>query len=442
MKALYTKTTVVGKLWEQFSQYFSEQTNPTARHLFELVLSVLALNGYQSVCFNYEHFITEMSKSCLNSYYYALNESSIDLTDWMNALVKAALSIVPTEYSQQPIVLAIDDTLIEKSGKSFENCRRLFDHTNKNGTSYINGHCFVSLLMNVPVIVDKQKKYLPVPVAYRMWDKSQSKLELAAELVKNAMKLLKNRPVILCCDSWYPKGAVNRLVDEYNNLTLICNARIDTALYALPEPTGKRGRPRVRGEKLTLQNFELTEVSDTDYCVGARAVKTELFGHRTVYAVVTKTQQSDRYRLFLCSKTPAELNFDTDFLHDASASAYLKANPDFLPLAVYSLRWNIETAYYEQKTFWSLGCYMLESKTGIERLVNLLSLIYSAIKLLPFQSRDFFALMGLSPQESRFQLGKLIQRQMFLSAFDPHAQNGLNSFEASFLACFATAIPL
>ena len=416
MKALYTKTTIVDKLWEQFSQYFSEQTKPTARHLFELVLSVLALNGYQSVSFNHEHFITEISRSCLNSYYYALNESNIDLLGWMKNLTKAALSIVPRECSQLPIVLAIDDTLIEKAGTAFENCERLYDHTNRNGSHYIKGHCFVSLLMNVPVIADKQKKYLSIPVAYRMWDDSQSKLDMAAELVKSAMELLENRQVILCCDSWYPKGAVNRLVDEYDNLTLICNARLDTALYALPPvSTGKRGRPRVRGDRLTPKEFELTEVSDTDYCVGTQAVKTALFGRRTVHAIVTKAKKSENYRLFICTKAPSELTFDLSFLQNATALAYAGADPDFLPLAIYSLRWNIEAAYYEQKTFWSLGRYMLESRTGIERLVNLLSLIYSALKLLPFQSQAFSALMGLSTQECRFRLGQLVQRQVFFA---------------------------
>ena len=30
-------------------------------------------------------------------------------------------------------------------------------------------------------------------------------------------------------------------------------------------------------------------------------------------------------------------------------------------MTIYSLRWNIETAYYEQKTFWALGDYPMQS---------------------------------------------------------------------------------
>lgn len=57
-----------------------------------------------------------------------------------------------------------------------------------------------------------------------------------------------DRQVFLLCDSWYPKGCVANLVDEFHNLNMICNAMVDTVMYNLPpERTGKRGRPRKYG---------------------------------------------------------------------------------------------------------------------------------------------------------------------------------------------------
>lgn len=61
MKALYIKDSIIGKIEEKFIPYFAEQTRPTARHLFELMLSMIALNGYQSVRFNYQHFLSGFS---------------------------------------------------------------------------------------------------------------------------------------------------------------------------------------------------------------------------------------------------------------------------------------------------------------------------------------------------------------------------------------------
>ena len=424
MTSLYTKDGVVDKLWNWFSRIFSEESKPVAQHLFELALSVLALDGFQSVKFNFEHFISEISAFELKSFYYALNEGRIALSDWMENLMKAALSLSPE--SMDALILSVDDTLTEKFGEKFEHWGKLYNHAAHNGSHYLNGHCFVSLMLSMPL--KAMGEILSFPVAYRMWTKAQSKLQMAAELVRSAMAAIgTKRQVVLCCDSWYPKDCVKRLVDEYPNLDIICNVRVDTALYDLPPAkTGKKGRPKVRGKRLSLKDFALQTVSGSGYLAGCREVKTMLFGKRSVWAIVTKSEKSGQRRLFLCTKNPIELRFDLS-LADAKAALYAKAAPDLLPLTIYSLRWNIETAYYEQKTFWALGDYRLRSKVGIERLVNLLTLCYSAVKLLPYSSGDFRVLQGLSPQQSRFTLGRLIRQEVFFASLAGRPELGKNA---------------
>ena len=57
-----------------------------------------------------------------------------------------------------------------------------------------------------------------------MWTKEQTKLSMAADLVRAVMKIVGDeRNVCLCCDSWYPKGEVLELVNKFQNLTLICS---------------------------------------------------------------------------------------------------------------------------------------------------------------------------------------------------------------------------
>ena len=58
-------------------------------------------------------------------------------------------------------------------------------------------------------------------------------------------------------------------------------------------------------------------------------------------------------------------------------------------LFLYSFRWNIETSYYEQKTFWSLCSYMVRSCKGIEMLVNLINICYCAIRSYPIRMSSF-----------------------------------------------------
>ena len=51
MKILYTKDGVINKLWEQIRPLFSDAVQPTQKHLFDLLLAVLALDGFQSIKF-------------------------------------------------------------------------------------------------------------------------------------------------------------------------------------------------------------------------------------------------------------------------------------------------------------------------------------------------------------------------------------------------------
>lgn len=248
---------------------------PTRKHLFDMVLSVLALNGYQSVKFNYEHFIAENSPYQLKSYYYTLNESKIDMVQWMQQLP--------------------------------------------------------------------------------------------------------------------------------------------------PARTGTRGRPKMYGDKLTLEKFELFEVQNSNYSVGYLRVLTHLFGKKPTLTIVTRPTSGQNKRLFLCSNTTGNFHFDLEFLPQPSRSFAL-TDAMLMPLSVYSIRWNIEVTFYQQKTFWALGDYMLCSHTGIERLLNLLSLIYAIMLLLLHLDDIFQKFQFCSSQQTRFFIGDMIHRQLFFDSFMHHVE--------------------
>jgi len=417
MKALYHKSITIDKLYQTFSSIFTNETAPTREHLIDFLMSVISLNRFQSVLYNYDHFIKDVSDFKLKSYYYTLNESQLDIDDWLTAMVRTAISLIPDFLKKQAVILSVDDTMIEKYGDHFECCSVLFDHAAHNGSSYLNGHCFVSLVISVPVIVQNKLRYISIPIGYRMWTSEKTKLKMAAELIKLAMKEIgSDRNVIVCCDSWYPKAEMVRLPEEFENLEMICNVRSDTALYELPQPhTGKRGRPRIRGERISLQDFSLKEIKGKDMSVGEKTVMTNLFGKHPVSAIVTQTKSGSR-RLFISTASSEHLHFDTEHM-DVSKAPYCQTDMSFLPLTVYALRWCIEISYYEQKKFWSLGDYMLRSKDGIECLLNLLTILYSLMTLLPFMDNDFSFLSGESPQQARFLLGSRIQKELFFAAF-------------------------
>ena len=414
------KNSVLDRLKSYFNEYFSDTSKPTARNLFLIVVSILTLDIFRSVRFAHRHVLSKLSGTSLNAYYYALKTDALDHESWRDVTLSKALKAVPDQLSAQPLFLSIDDTMVEKEGENFELRSRLFDHAAHNGSNYLNGHCMVSILLSFPVLADGSIRYLSVPLGYRLWDKKQTKLEIAAEMARSTMDSIgPDRQVFLLCDSWYPKGCVAGLVDEYCNLDIICNARIDTVMYDLPpERTGKRGRPKKYGGRLSPEDFELESPKTGDWKIGVRPVLTRLWKGRVVYAIVTlpKSGNGNR-RLFFCTKNPESIIIDYSSCEDETISSYGAENEKFLPTACYSLRWNIEVSYYESKTFWSLEEYRIRSREGIERLVNLECIAYSAMTLLPYSDESFSHYQSESAQETRFGIGQQIQAGIIFSSF-------------------------
>ena len=124
----------------------------------------------------------------------------------MNTTASIALKLIPDKLQSQPVFLCIDDTMVSKFGKTFENVSALFDHAAHNGSNYLNGHCFVSVMLCVPVWKEDRIHYLSVPLGYRMWQKKKSKLELAVSMIRHIMPVFHTKKnVIILCDSWYVK---------------------------------------------------------------------------------------------------------------------------------------------------------------------------------------------------------------------------------------------
>lgn len=155
----------------------------------------------------------------------------------MNVTARIALRLIPESLKSQLVFICIDDTMVTKFGTKFENVAKLFDHAAHNGSNYLNGHCFVSLMMCIPVCNHGKTSYLGIPLGYWMWQKKESKLKLAASMVRQVMsEFSQKKNVIILCDSWYMKQNLVSIVDEYENLDLIGNARSDSVIYDLAQP--------------------------------------------------------------------------------------------------------------------------------------------------------------------------------------------------------------
>ena len=145
------------------------------------------MESADSIRFLYRHFLSGVTNKSLNAFYYVCTYAKVDYSRFMGVTARAALRLVPQHLQTQPVFLCIDDTMVSKFGKKFEDVSKLFDHAAHNGSNYLNGHCFVSVMLCVPVWKKGRVHYLSVPLGYRMWQKQESKLELAASMIRQAM---------------------------------------------------------------------------------------------------------------------------------------------------------------------------------------------------------------------------------------------------------------
>jgi len=231
-KSLYNKNTVTGKLFYFFSVYFAGLSAPTAESLAFLLVAMLALESAGSIRSLYRHFLAKATGKSLNAFYYLCPYAKVDYSGFMAMTAKIAPGIIPDTFRPLPVLPCVDDTIVPKSGTKIEGVSKLFDHAAHKGCRYLDGHCFVSLMLCVPVWDNvgpgkaRTFSYLSVPLGYRMWKKEEAtKLALAADMVRLAMPAFSGQKNVLAlCGSWYAKKGFLCLASEFANLDIICGA--------------------------------------------------------------------------------------------------------------------------------------------------------------------------------------------------------------------------
>jgi len=428
METLYQNARTIKRLKEYFQPYLCLLTQPSGTKFFLILLAMLSMQFVTSIRNIYNWFLSGICNKSLNSYYHLLSYADIPLDAFFRITVKTALSLIPKEIYGLPVFLIIDDTMQAKFGTHFECYKTMFDHARHNGSNYLKGHCFVALMIGVPVIVGGNIRYLNIPVGFRLRGENENKLKMAAKMIDNAMLIMADYPMsILLCDSWYPKGAVLETVKRYKNLDLIANVRVDTSIFELPPPrTGKRGAPRKKGRALSIYD-DFSFILFGDYYIAVKHVITNLFEGQ-VYLTVTTPDllNHNAYRVFISTLAPGVIQKQFKGREKELSDSLLSRIPWLLPLFLYSFRWPIEVLFYELKTFWSFGMYMLRSKKGIENIVNMLSMCYASMKILPVLDSRYSSLINESAQTVKCVFGDTIKQELFLWRFVSKIEGGNN----------------
>lgn len=408
------------------NKYLNAYKNVFYKRSFEnfqiLIISILYMQEVKSIKLLHDKFIKKYWVVCLNRFYYFLSEKNFNITELAIATINLVTQLIPNEFKDKiTIYLIVDDTLQSKFGKHFDCYSKLFDHTSKTGSNYLNGHCFVCLAMAIPVIYNNQIHYIKIPVQFKLYDKSKSKLQLAADMVTSVAPALKKYQVIVTCDSWYTKKPFINEIEKFSNINILGALRSDTAMYEVfcEAHTGKRGRPRKKGNRINLKNLNYSK--EGKFFIAHTQAKTNLT-EKIAYITVTTTdiEAFKSVRLYMSTINPNNINSFDNLATDNSNVL------DKTIYNIYKVRWNIEVIFYQQKTFWSFSNYMVRSKAGIEKYVNLLGVAYSMCITLPFINEKFAEYQFQSPQEFKYHLSESIFKELFIDKLLKTVQSAKN----------------
>lgn len=158
------------------------------------------------------------------------------------------LYIVPLLCPCGPVMLDLDDTLLKKSGRKIEGAGTFRDavRSTRNKVVYATGLNLV--VVTLRVIPPWGGMPIGVPLGVRLHRKGgPTTLDLAEEILRQLASWLPQRSFILCADGAYASLVARPLP----RTVFISRMRRDAALYQqAPPKTGKRGRPRKKGDRL------------------------------------------------------------------------------------------------------------------------------------------------------------------------------------------------
>ena len=275
-------------------------------------------------------------------------------------LAAARLVVALLVPAGEPVVVAIDDTLARRRGKKVWAASWFHDGSAQGPakTGYGNTWVIAAIVVRLPMI----SRPVAIPVLAKLVIKdtnSASRLWLARRIAELLAGALPGRRIRVVADSAYAGGELKKLPPQ---VTWTTRLRRDAALHGLPPArTGKRGRPRTRGDRLPAlaglaAAAAFTPVTVTRYgktavisAVTLTCLWPSVFGTRAVTVVLIRDRPASGYDLALVTT-------DTT----ATAAQVIQR---------YASRWAVEVAIEDSKQVFGAGQARNRTARAVERTV-------------------------------------------------------------------------
>jgi hypothetical protein len=333
------------------------------------------------------HTITEIVRAAgaVDSKHISSFHRFFSRARWTNdrvglVLLKLAAAHVPED---QPLVVAIDDTLGRHTGKRIAAASMHRDPLLSTATRPLFHWGHVWVVLGVTIRAWDKSWCLPVLVRLYRGPKVceaerrsyRNCSELGAEMVAVVAKALPQRRIIVVADSAYSN---HRLIKgRARNVTIIGRSRLDAALYA-PAPArrpGQKGRPRVRGHKLPSPQQRAAAPNAAwlrrDVAVYGRIAKVRLLRIDALWYVAGG---SERLRLVLVRDFPGHERDDVFVCTDPTMSAESI-------IEAFALRWSLEVTFHDAKGRFGFEEPQNRVEQAVERTAPMALWAYSLVVL-------------------------------------------------------------
>jgi DDE superfamily endonuclease len=287
-------------------------------------------------------------------------------------LVLAELIVTQLLAPGAPITVAVDDTLFRRRGKKVHGVGWFHDGSAAGQTKLGFGNNWVVVAIIVTLPFMSRPVALPVLAALAVKGGDQSKPDLARDLVDLLAERFLDREVHIVGDAAYGCGAFIGLGD---GMTMTTRAKTNSVFHhPTPERTGKRGRPRLKGDRIGTATDIATTATWRNATVSRYGV-TSLVRIAEVTCLWFGTWRTDPVRVILLRDTTTTTGYEI-----ALITTDLTATPEAI-IARYAARFAIEVTFFEVKNILGVGQARNRVRKAVERTVPFGLFCYSILTI-------------------------------------------------------------
>ena len=291
-------------------------------------------------------------------------------------------------FPNQQGFLVMDDTIIFRSSKKAPGSKINHQHgTKANRPQYVRGQNWLS--MAAVISHGLSAAAIPLLSAMMTADGNTSKLDMAKILIRTIFPVFDDKYVCLLLDSWFMRKKLI-LYALSKGFHVIGQVRKDTALYDIPERTGKKGRPRKYGDKYTPARIAyLSQKRERLFVYG----KWQWVRYKSVVAKARFLNGGQVRVVWVCLE---------DNKGDPLNERLILATDIFVSpckiITAYARRWTIETMFSQIKNNWGWKEAWQQTSLVLHRWTQVLSIGYAIPQLLALKGEKQIAMLpGLTP---------------------------------------------